>query len=354
MVIGNHYYLFGLLIIIPLVVILVSSFIKRKRMTKRFSTHPIFNIDIKHLFLLKNFRLISALLILLIISVLIFSLSAPKWGVIYKGVLVQSYDIVFVLDLSKSMNSEDIEPSRLERAKLEITEFVRKADNIRVGLIAFAGSNFIASPLTFDIDTFITILNGLQSSSMSVGGTQIIDALETAENIFITNSDADRNLILITDGEDQSEAQRNVSDDFSKKGIKIYSIAIGSESGSYIPDYDENGRSLGYKKDRQNKPIISKRNDTLIKMLAENTGGEFYASDNGNIDFDKIYQNIKQNSNIQSYESTNQSNRPRHQVFILIALVLLAFEIMFEFFIASRAAHKSKQRKKDKKLENNI
>ncbi len=348
MVIENHYYLFGLLILVPLIAMLILSFRKRKRMTERFSTHPIFNVDIKHLFLLKNFRLISVIFILLVLSVVIFSLSKPKWGIVYTGVLVETYDIVFVLDFSKSMNSEDIEPSRLERAKLEIIEFVRRVDNVRVGLIAFAGSNFIASPLTFDVETFITILNNMSPSSMTVGGTHIIDALETAENIFIENSDADRSLILITDGEDQSESQKDISDDFSKKGIKIYSVAIGSEQGSYIPDFDERGRSLGYKKDAQAKPIISKRNDALIKMLAENTGGQFYVADDGRIDFDKIYQNIKQSSDIQSFESTRQDYKPRHYIFILIALLLLSFEIVFEFFISYKSTGKNK------KVKNNI
>lgn len=348
MIIEKHYYLFGLLIIIPLIIILALALKKRKVMTKRFSTHPIFNINIKHLFLLKNFRLISAILIILVLAVTIFSLSAPKWGLIQRAVLVETYDIVFVLDLSKSMNSEDITPSRLERAKLEIIEFVRRADNVRIGLIVFAGSNFIASPLTFDVESFTTILNSLTPASMSVGGTQIIDALETAENIFIENSDADRSLILITDGEEQSDVQKNVVEDFVQKGIKIYSVAIGSEAGSYVPDFDERGRSLGYKKDAQAKPVISKRNDTLIKMIAESTGGEFYISEDGNIDFDKIYASIKNSSDLQAYESSRQDYAQRYQIFVFIAIVLLIFEQLLEFHIY-RKSHKKKT-----KLENNI
>ncbi len=348
MVIEKHYYLFGLLIIIPLIVILVFSFKKRKIMIESFSTHPIFNINIKHIFLSKNFRLISAILILLVLSITIFSLSAPKWGLIQRSVLVETYDIVFVLDLSKSMNSEDIEPSRLTRAKLEIIEFIRRAEDLRVGLIVFAGSNFIASPLTFDTDTFSTILNSLTPASMSVGGTYIIDALETAENIFIENSDADRNLILITDGEEQSDMQRNVVDDFVQKGIKIYSIAIGSESGSYVPDFDDRGRSLGYKKDSAAKPVISKRNDALIKNIAEATGGEFYISEDGNIDFDKIYQKIKQSSDRQAYESNRQDYEQRYQIFVFIAIMLLVLEQTLEFYIHQ------KSHRKNKKLKDNI
>ncbi len=348
MIIEKHYYLFGLLIIIPLIVMLVFSFKKRKIMTRRFSTHPILNADTKHLFLIKNFRLISAILILLVLAIAIFSLSTPKWGMIQRSMLVETYDIVFVLDLSKSMNSEDINPSRLERAKLEIIEFVRRVKDVRVGLIVFAGSNFIASPLTFDIDTFVTILNSLSPANMTVGGTYIIDALETAENIFIENSDADRSLILITDGEEQSDVQINVADNFVKKGIKIYSVAIGSESGSYVPDFDERGRSLGYKKDATAKPVISKRNDTLIKTIAEQTSGEFYISDDGNINFDRIYQQIKQNSNMNAYESNRHDYEQRYQIFVFIAIMLLILEQLFELYI-----YRTSYRKK-KKAEDNI
>ena len=343
MIIGHSNYLWGLILIPLLVVLLIFSFRRRKKMMMKFSVLPIFNIDINKIFLIKNYRIISVILTLISISLIVFSLAQPKWGILQTPISVNTYDVVFVLDLSKSMNAQDIKPSRLDRARHEIINFIKNTKNIRVGLVVFAGSNFIASPLTYDIETFIVLLNSLKTTSMTVPGTRIIDAIDTAKNIFIDNSDSTRSLMLITDGEVHTEIEKNIAEIFVDENIRIYSVALGTDDGDYIPDFDEKGRSLGYKKDSKGDLILSKRNDTLIKNLSEETLGQFYISDNGDIDFDSIFKNIKEHSNMNTYQSGGRKYQERYQVFMFIGIVFLISEILLSILISYKINNISKE-----------
>ncbi len=343
MIIANSNYLWGLILIPLLVVLLIFSFRRRKKMMIKFSVLPIFNIDINKIFFIKNYRIISVILTLISISLIIFSLVQPKWGILQTPISVNTYDVVFVLDLSKSMNAEDIKPSRLDRARHEIINFIKNTKNIRVGLVVFAGSNFIASPLTYDIETFIVLLNSLKTTSMTVPGTRIIDAIDTAKNIFIDNSDSTRSLVLITDGEVHTEIEKNIAEIFVDENIRIYSVALGTINGDYIPDFDEKGRSLGYKKDSKGDLILSKRNDTLIKNLSEETLGQFYISDNGDIDFDSIFKNIKEHSNMNTYQSGGRKYQQRYQIFMFIGIVFLIAEILLSILISYKINNISKE-----------
>ena len=343
MIIANSNYLWGLILIPLLVVLLIFSFRRRKKMMMKFSVLPIFNIDINKIFLIKNYRIISVILTLISISLIVFSLAQPKWGILQTPISVNTYDVVFVLDLSKSMNAQDIKPSRLDRARHEIINFIKNTKNIRVGLVVFAGSNFIASPLTYDIETFIVLLNSLKTTSMTVPGTRIIDAIDTAKNIFIDNSDSTRSLMLITDGEVHTEIEKNIAEIFVDENIRIYSVALGTDDGDYIPDFDEKGRSLGYKKDSKGDLILSKRNDTLIKNLSEETLGQFYISDNGDIDFDSIFKNIKEHSNMNTYQSGGRKYQQRYQIFMFIGIVFLIAEILLSILISYKINNISKE-----------
>ncbi len=333
----NIFFLWGLLLIPLLIALTFFAFRKRKKMIDKFSKSPLFNININKISIIKNYRIISAVLIISSIATLIFALAQPKWGILESSIFVDSYDVVFVLDLSASMNAKDISPSRLDRARYEIIEFIKKTNNIRVGLVVFAGSNFIASPLTHDSETFIAILNSLSTSSMSVGGSRIVDALDTAKNIFIENTDSTKSLILITDGEDNTSDNSNtqkIIDTIRDDNIRIYSVSIGTAEGEYIPDFDSSGRAMGYKKDSSGSLITSKREDSLLELIAKDTNGEFYISENGNINFTSIFENIKTHSQSNQSESVGRQYKERYQIFVFIAIVLIIAEIVLSIFVS--------------------
>ena len=138
---------------------------------------------------ISNLRISSIIFLILAIGFLIFALMQPKWGIIEKKIKTESYMITILLDLSKSMDANDIYPSRLGRAKLEIEDFIKSVDNLSVALVGFAGTSFIATPFTQDMETFTHILDNLSPKSVALQGTRIADALQTAKNTFNINSE---------------------------------------------------------------------------------------------------------------------------------------------------------------------
>lgn len=262
--------------------------------------------------------------------VLIFlSVSAvrPKWGVKNISFSSNMTDVVFVLDMSSSMNAADIKPSRLDRAKYEIINFVKRTENIRVALVVFAASNFIASPLTYDKDYFISLLNSLSSNSLSIQGTRIADAIQTAENVF-TDDEPKRSLIVITDGEEHGLKNAGVIEKLREMNITVYGVSIGTKGGSAIPNLNSAGIDIGYKKTKSGIPIVSKREDVFLENISKQTGGEFYVSENGSIPFGKIYGAIKNRAMQKPKEIDMRYYIERYQIFVLLAAVFILLEII--------------------------
>jgi len=255
---------------------------------------------------------IIAILIIFSMTLLIVSIMQPKWGREKESIKIDSYNISIVLDLSESMNAEDVSPSRLEKTKLEIEKFVKEKNNITVSLVGFAGSSFIASPLTQDIQTFSIILNSLNTESVTLQGTSIATALMTSIKSFPDTYSLPRSIIIITDGEDHAGDFDDVVKQLKDSEISLYAVAIGNERGEYIPD----------KKDNMGNNILSKRTDDILSLLVNETRGEFYVSEDGNIPFNDIFNEIENNGSI-SVSKNVMSHKNRFQIFLMPAVILL-------------------------------
>lgn len=268
----------------------------------------------------KNIRLKKIVSISIIFSMvlLIISIMQPKWGRGKESIKVNNYNIAIVLDLSNSMNAEDIKPSRLQRTKLEIERFINEKDNIIVSLIGFAGSSFIASPLTQDFETYSIILNSLTSKSVTLQGTSIATALMTAIKSFPDTYSLPRSIIVITDGEDHTGGFGDVIKELKDSNISLYAVTIGDESGGYIPDHDNNS----YKKDTMGNVVLSKRNDKILDSLTKETKGKLYVSKDALIPFDTILKEIEDNGYV-SLTKDVMSYKTRFQIFLLPATILL-------------------------------
>ena len=300
------YYAF-LFLLVPLSIYLFLKSIKN------------YNLIIKSYFnsikLNKNARRqknIIAVMIMLSMTLLIIAIMQPKWGREKETIKINSYNISIVIDLSESMNAKDISPSRLEKTKLEINKFVKENNNITVSLVGFAGSSFIASPLTQDTETFSIILNALNTDSVTLQGTSIATALMTSIKSFPETHSLPRSIIIITDGEDHTGDFDNVVKQLKNSDISLYAVAIGNEAGEYIPD----------KKDDMGNNILSKRTDNILSSLVNETRGKFYVSENGNIPFNEIYREIEKNGNVSSIKNT-MSYKNRFQFFLLPVVILL-------------------------------
>ncbi|MCK4803692.1 MAG: VWA domain-containing protein [Spirochaetes bacterium] len=222
-----------------------------------------------------NFRL-DGLFISAAFLFIIFSFARPQAGSRLEPVKITGSDIYVAIDLSKSMTAEDIKPNRFDRAKINALELVKSLKGDRVGLILFAGDAFVLCPLTNDYDAVITFINSLNLESAAASGTSLFAPLEVALNSIKPREDKYALLLLLTDGENTGENNVKILRDIQKRKIKIFSIGIGTKHGAPIPIYDENGKRVGYKKDSEGNVVISKLDDSLLKEIAEKTGGYYF------------------------------------------------------------------------------
>lgn len=211
------------------------------------------------------------------------ALTRPQWGSRWEEVKQRGLDIIVVLDTSKSMLAEDIKPNRLKQAQWAVRNFVKQLKGDRIGLIAFSGSSFLQCPVTVDYAAFTMMLDDLYAGIIPRGGTAIEQALKTAADSFDAKSEADRVVILITDGDDHEGDPARMAEQFRKENIKLFCIGVGTLSGELIPSNE------GYMKDSQGRVVKSSLNEGLLEKLARETGGFYVRSAPGDFGLDRIY-----------------------------------------------------------------
>ncbi len=273
-------------------------------------------------------RWTKAGLLLAASACLIFALARPAWNPKPKQVQRQGRDVVFVLDVSKSMLAEDLAPNRLERAKLAITDCLETLEGDRVGLIAFAGTAAVKCPLTLDYGFFRTMVEDISVNSINRGGTLIGDALRRAlDEVFDAQEKQFKDVVLITDGEDHDSFPVQAAEEAGQKGIRILAIGLGDENqGQRIPITDENGQKTFLK--YQGQEVWSKLDaDTLRQMVEKTPGGKYLNVATGSFDLGKIYQDLIASAEKKDLESqTVTLYEEKYQIFAALAFVLLCVE----------------------------
>lgn len=273
-------------------------------------------------------RLIKNLLILASFALMFMALANPQIGTRLEEVKREGVDIFIALDVSKSMLAEDVAPNRFDRAKHEITQFIEKLRGDRVGIIAFSGVAFVQCPLTLDYSAARLFLDEIDVGAVPTPGTSIADAVNTAMTSFVNKELKHKVLILITDGEEHEGDPLEAAREAARQGVIIYSVGIGSPEGAPIPEYSDNGRRLGYKKDRNGQVVTTRLDIETLEKVALETGGRFYIASSGSAELDKIYEEIysMEKKELSSREFTQFEDR--FQIFLLQALILLLIEAL--------------------------
>jgi Ca-activated chloride channel family protein len=217
---------------------------------------------------------LKMIFVLLGLSFLILALVNPKMGTQLKTVKRQGVDIVFALDVSKSMLSEDLAPNRLEKAKQIISNIIDKLGSDRVGIIIYAGNAYPLLPITTDHGAAKMFLQNASPDMVSSQGTAINEALELSKTFFDDDTQTNRFLFIISDGEDHEENSAKIAKEIVDIGIRTYTIGIGTNKGGPIP-IKSNGKFLGYKKDNKDEVVITKLNVETLKDIAENGEGKY-------------------------------------------------------------------------------
>ncbi len=270
---------FYLLFIIPVIIVLfLFVLIWKKRTQKKFADHQL----LKRLTPTKsNYKSTLKLIFFLLgLSGLILALVNPKIGTKLETVKREGVDIVFAVDVSKSMLAEDIAPNRIEKAKRLVSEIINQLASDRIGIIAYAGQAYPQLPITTDYGAAKMFLQGMNTSMLTSQGTAINEAIELATTFYDDDEQTNRVLFIVSDGEDHTDGSAiEAVDEAVDQGIKIYTIGVGSTKGSVIP-LKRNGITESLKKDAQGLVVITKLNQEVLIEIAEEGNGQYIDGSN--------------------------------------------------------------------------
>ena len=205
---------------------------------------------------------------------LVLALVNPKIGTKLETVRSQGVDIVFAVDVSKSMLAEDIAPNRIEKSKQLVTQIINSLGSDRVGIIAYAGKAFPQLPITTDYAASKMFLQNMNTDMMTSQGTAIREAIELAKTYYDDEEQTNRILVIISDGEDHEGDAAEIAEEANDQGIRIFTIGVGNENGGPIP-IKRNGVILNYKKDRNGETVITKLNEDTLREIAQEANGVY-------------------------------------------------------------------------------
>jgi Ca-activated chloride channel family protein len=314
----------GLIIPILFLVFLIFRRWQKKSIRKYFDINTIkfLSPEISNSKPFLKFIIISIALLMLVIS-----LVNPKIGTELKTVKREGVDIVFAIDVSKSMMAEDIAPNRIIKSKRIVSELFNNLGSDRVGIIAYASTAIPVLPITTDFSSARMFLESLNTDMLSSQGTSIAEAINLSKNYFNDENQTNRVLCVISDGEDHEIQNNNLSDIAKEAGITIISIGVGSPNGAPIP-IKENDIVKSYKKDDKGEVVITKLNENILKDMATQTGGIYFKGDNTNSVVSSIVDELKEMDK-QEFESKQfVSFKDQFQWFLFVGLFLIILDVV--------------------------
>jgi Ca-activated chloride channel family protein len=262
---------FWVLGIIPVIILffLVLQFWKH-RTQRKFADKQLLKRLSPNASLFKS--VLKIIVLCLAFACLAIALVNPKIGTKLETIKREGVDIVFAVDVSKSMLAEDIAPNRLEKAKQLVTQIINNLASDRVGIIAYAGKAFPQLPITTDYASAKMFLQSMNTDMLSSQGTAINEAIKLATTYYDDEEQTNRVLIIISDGEDHSKEATAVAEEANEAGIRIFTIGVGEVQGGPIPE-KRNGIVINYKKDNQGETVITRLDEETLKNIAAEANG---------------------------------------------------------------------------------
>lgn len=280
---------------------------------------------------LKNISMLAGLFFLTV------ALAGPKIGTEVREIKRQGIDMLVALDLSASMNAEDVRPSRLEKAKFEINRLIERLQGDRVGLVVFTGEAYIQSPMTLDYSALRLFLDIADTEQMPSSATDFKSAMETALDAFQAlednESDAAKVLLIISDGEDHGQSYDEALNELIEENILVYTLGIGTAEGTTIPLYEEGTDKLvGYKRDNNGQVVTTKLQSQTLRNIANIGDGEYYSIERGNEGIDAFLARMDEleKGEFASQEYADYKNQYQWMgvlalVFIVISMIMPSY-----------------------------
>lgn len=321
---GHPEYLYLLLIIPALAFIQLLFLIQKKKALKRFGTPEL----VAHLMPdVSKFRpVIKFYLLLMALMALIFTLAAPQFGTRLQTIQRQGIELIVALDVSNSMNAQDIEPSRLERAKQAISRLTDRLVNDRLGLIVFAGQAYTQLPITSDYASAKMFLSNITTEIVPTQGTAIGAAINLAIESFSEQEDVNRAIIVITDGENHEDDAMGAAKKAADLGIKVYTVGMGSPRGGPIPA----GGSGNFLRDREGNVVITRLDENMLQQIATAGNGEYIAANNIRAGINNLMSELSdlEKSEFESKVYTDFEDQFQYLALIALLILLIDFIIL--------------------------
>ncbi|MFT5437092.1 MAG: Ca-activated chloride channel family protein [Ulvibacter sp.] len=317
---------FYLLFAIPAVVVLfLFVLIWKKRTQKKFADSKL----IKKLSPSQSvFKSVMKVLVLcLAIACISFALVNPKIGTKLETIKREGVDVVFALDVSKSMLSEDIAPNRIEKSKQIITQIINSLAGDRIGIIGYAGSAFPQVPITTDFSSAKLFLSGMNTSMVSSQGTAINETIRMAETYYNDEEQTNRVLFIVSDGEDHEGSFLETAAEANKMGIRIFTIGVGTLQGGPIP-IKRNGILQSYKRDSNGEQVITRLGQETLIDIAEIADGEYIDGTNTQEVIDKVTAILNGMDKMEFEAKQFTDFKDQFQWFLAGALFLLIFDVL--------------------------
>jgi len=247
----------------------------------------------------------------------------------------EGVEIIFAVDVSESMLAEDVKPSRLAQAKTELSRMVDMMPGNKIGVLAFAGSAALLSPLTNDPGAIKMYLDSLETDSVSTQGTNFQEALTTAKEAFehggVSTDETvkvTRVILMVSDGEDHEPGALEEAKKLADEGIRIFTVAYGTEKGGAIPERDGMGFLKGYKKDRSGQTVITTVKGDALRALAEAGRGGFYFATVGGNQTKQLLEDISKLEKTQFDTTMATQYEERFQWFLFLGIVIAMIELV--------------------------
>ncbi len=256
--------------------------------------------------------------------ILVLSIAGLKTGTTVKSVERKGVDIVFCIDVSTSMNAQDVKPSRIDKVKFEVSKVIDNLKGDRLGIVVFSGSNFLYLPLTMDYDAAKLFVKSIDTDMISSKGTAVGQAIETSIIAFEEESKQQKMIFLFSDGEDHSSTSLDIINAALPNDITIHVIGVGSINGSLIPDIKKENVFL---KDDSGELIMSKLNDIFLGKISQVGEGDFLRISNNESISEQINDLVSKGeaSIINSYEFSEYDHKYQYPLFFAIIFLFIAY-----------------------------
>ncbi len=324
---ANAYYLYLLLLLPVFIGLFILLQRMRKKALRKFGQEALVQQLMPEYSFAKP--LVKFIILMLAFSLIIIGLARPQYGSKLVKMKRKGIELIVALDVSNSMNAEDIQPSRLERAKQAISKLVERLDNDRIGLIVFAGDAYTQIPITTDYVSAKMFLSTISSALVPRQGTSIGKAIDMASHSFSPESQLKKVIVIITDGETHDDEPVDAAKRATDMGIVISTIGIGSPDGSPVP---VSPGSSDFMKDKDGNVVVSKLDENTLSQVAKAGGGIYVRANNTQFGLNTIFDEID-DLDKKEYEATIYSEyNEQFRYFFFPALLLL----LLEFFLSDR------------------